>query len=67
MDKKKANPIKQNLIKSILLGLTWFFLSAYMELSTTFTYVAAAAGVAFIVEGIIKYNKATKNETSQPD
>ena len=63
MGEKKANPIMQNLVKSILLGLTWFFLSAYMEVSTTFTYVAAAAGVAFIVEGIIKYKKAIKNET----
>ena len=63
MSEKKTNLIRQNLIKSILLGLTWFFFSAFWEVSTTFTYVAAAAGVAFIVEGIIKYKKALKSET----
>ena len=65
MGEKKANPIRQNLIKSILLGLTWFFIAFLSDSDKQpyLPYIFAAAGVAFIVEGIIKYKKAIKSET----
>lgn len=64
MAEKKSNPVIQSLIKSQLLAVTWIFLSFIMtDMSTLFRYTAAAAGVAFAVEGLLKFRKDRKKES----
>ena len=48
----------QNMIKSLLLAAIWIFLAiAWTDASVWFRYAAGAAGVAFVVEGLLKLRK----------
>jgi hypothetical protein len=67
MSKKGSihDPVIQRLVKSLLPAVIFIFLAIQMtDASSLFRYSAAAAGVAFAVEGLLKFRKDRGKESN---
>ena len=67
MSKKGSihDPVIRSLVKSLLLAVIFIFIAIQMtDVRSLVRYSAAAAGVAFAVEGLLKFRKDRGKESN---